>query len=266
MILGDIKNAPILEFDEDSAREQKSHFFGQGKKDFGAFEEVVKKGIDRCVIFLPRSFNECKEIYDRCRWIYDFKSASSISPVYLYDDKCLIALCPLGGPAAGNLIEELSFVGINKFIACGSCGCIVDGIDIQNTLFIPTEAIRDEGLSYHYIPAARSIETNKNINKVIEEALIKFNQQYVFGKTWTIDALYRETPDRAKRRVEEGAIGVEMECASLAAVCEYNALMFGSLFYFTDQVSTDGWNWRLYDKIELRTRLLKIVIDAIMSL
>ena len=266
MILGNINDAPILEFDEDSAKESKAHFFSQGKKNFGAFDKVVEMGIDRCIIFLPRSFNECKDIFSKCEKIYEFKSASTISPVYLYDNKCLIALCPLGGPAACNLVEELSYVGVTKYIACGSCGCIVDGIDIQNSFFIPTSAIRDEGLSYHYIPAARYIETNKNVTKVLEEALQKHHQQYVLGRTWTIDALYRETPNRTARRIKEGAIGVEMECASLAAVTEYNALTFGSLFYFTDLVSTKGWNWRLYDKVELRTRLVNIVVDAIMNL
>ena len=266
MILGNVNDAPILEFDEDSAKESKTHFFRQGKKNFGAFDKVVEMGIDRCIIFLPRAFDECVEIYGKCEKIYEFKSASTISPVYLYDNKCLIALCPLGGPASGNLMEELSYVGITKFIACGSCGCIVDGIDIHNNFFIPTSAIRDEGLSYHYIPASRYIETNKNVNKVLEEALVMHHQQYVTGRTWTIDALYRETPNRTKRRIEEGAIGVEMECASLAAVAEYNALTFGSLFYFTDLLSGTGWDWRFYDKVELRTRLINIVFDALMAL
>ena len=264
--IGKYENAPILEWDEDNAEDALKYFFADGKKPFHMFDDVKKKGIDKCIIFFPRSFEKCKEIYKKCKKIYEFKSASTISPVYLYDNKVLIALCPLGGPACANLVEELDFVGIKKFIACGSCGCIVDNIDIDNLFFIPTSAIRDEGVSYHYIPASRYIETNSVVNKALAEAMEKAKQPYITGRTWTIDALYRETPNRTKRRVEEGAVGVEMECASLAAVAQYNRLLFGTLLYFTDTVAKGSWKWRRYDKVQIRTQLLKICIDAIMSL
>jgi len=259
-------NAPITEFDFDSAQQSKDYFFTQGKKHFELFDDVKKKGIDKCIIFYPRAFEQCSEIYERCIKVYEFKSASTISPVFMYENKVLIALCPLGGPASANLIEELSYNGITKFIACGSCGCVVDGIDIDNAFFIPTSAIRDEGLSYHYVPASRTINTNPKVNKALEKSLKKYKQKYVTGTTWTTDAIYRETPNRTARRVEEGAIGVEMECASLASVAEFNKLLFGELLYFTDKVEPSSWKWRFYDKIALRTTLLKICIDAIMSL
>ena len=261
-----ISDAPILEWDDDHAEESKNYFFAQGKKNFSAFKECQALSIDKCIIFYPRAFSECKEIFNKCEKIYEFKSASTVSPVYLYDKKLLIALCPLGGPASANLLEELHFVGITKFIACGSCGCIVDGVDIDGLFFVPTSAIRDEGLSYHYVPASRFIETNTFVNLALEKSLQKHNQPYITGTTWTIDALYRETPNRTKRRIQEGAIGVEMECASLASVAEYNKFYFGELLYFTDKVDEKNWRWRIYDKISLRTKLLKICIDAILTL
>ena len=261
-----LARAPILEWDDDHAEEAKNYFFADGKKDFGAFKEMKKLGINKCLIFYPRAFNECTEIFNKCKKIYDFKSASTISPVYLYDNKILIAMGPLGDSASANLMEELDFVGITKFIACGSCGCIVDDVDIEDLFFIPTTAIRDEGVSYHYVPANRYIETNKKVNKALETILHKYNQPYITGCTWTIDSLYRETPNRTARRRKEGAIGVEMECAALAAVAEHNGLEFGELLYFTDKVGAQSWKWRRYDKVQLRTHLLKICIDALMIL
>ena len=50
-----------------------------------------------------------------------------------------------------------------------------------------------------------------------------------------------------------------MECASLAAVAEYNALTFGSLFYFTDLLSGTGWDWRFYDKVIGVAIILQII-------
>lgn len=264
-ITEDILNAPIMEYDTDSAKSAKAYFFAQGKKHFEDFDEAKKLGIDKCIIFFPRSFDECTEIFKKCVKIHDFKSASSISPIYMYDKKLLIALCPLGGPASANLMEELTFVGIKYFLACGSCGCIVDNIDVNSHFFLPVDAIRDEGLSYHYLPASRKVETNKKLNSEIKKSLINHHQDYVEGTTWTIDALYRETPNRVARRIEEGAIGVEMECASLAAVAKYNKVKFSSLLYFTDKVKAENWDWRFYDKVALRTHLLKVAIDALIN-
>ena len=258
-----INDAPILEWDDDAATESKNYFFAQGKKPFENFKKVQTLGINKCIIFFPRDFEKCTSIYKKCEKIYEFKSASSISPIYLYDKKLLIALCPLGGPASANLIEELEYIGIDIFIACGSCGCLSEELDITNLFFVPDNAIRDEGLSYHYLPASRLVNTNAKINKLLAQVLKKHDKPYVKGTVWTIDSMYRETPKRIARRKQEGAIGVDMECASLASVAKYNNLEFGSLFYFTDTIGSSSWKWRIYDKIQIRTQLLEICIEAL---
>ena len=257
-----VENAPILEFDTDNASQAKEYFFRQGKKNFEDFNKVMELGIDKCIIFFPRSFNDCKAIYNKCVKIHEFKSASSISPIYLYNNELVIALCPLGGPAAANLVEELSFVGLRKFIAIGSCGCLTNSISLTS-LFIPEKAIRDEGLSYHYMPASRTVDIDAHMQMLLEEACKKHATSYTKGIVWTIDAIYRETPNRTERRKKEGAVAVEMECASLAAVAKYNHLQFAELLYFTDIVGATKWEWRRYNKVTLRTKLLEICIDAL---
>ena len=257
-----VKNAPILEFDEDSAEESKKYFFGNNKKPFKDFDKVKKLGITKAIIFFPRAFEELDEIIEECEKIYEFKAASSVSPIYLYNNEVVIARCPLGGPSASNLMEELSYVGIKTYLACGSCGCLREEVNMEH-LFIPTEAIRDEGLSYHYLPASRTVETSPELNRLITEVLEKNDRKYLEGVVWTTDSMYRETPNRIKRRVQEGAIGVDMECASLAACAKYNNLTFASLFYFTDIVGATKWNWRLYNKKTIRTELVKLCIEVL---
>ena len=129
--------------------------------------------------------------------------------------------------------------------------------------FIPENAIRDEGLSYHYLPASRTVNTHSVVNSAIEEALSKFNKEHVNGTIWTVDAMYRETPNRTERRRKEGAIGVDMECASLSACAKFNGLRFGSLLYFTDRVRPSKWEWRKYDKFALREELVNICLYAL---
>lgn len=257
-----VENAPILEYDNDSAEFLKDRFFATGKKPFKNFDKVKKLGITKCIFFLPRDFRKLTTIYKKCKKIYEFKSASSCSPVYLYANKVLIALCPLGGPSSANLMEELEHVGIKTIIACGTCGCINPDVNIES-YFIPTEAIRDEGLSYHYLPASRTVRTSAKINSAIKQVLQNNNETFVTGKIWTIDAMYRETPNRITRRVNEGSLAVDMECASLSACAKFNNIKFGQLLYFTDRVSSTNWEWRFYDKIKIRTHLIELCLQAL---
>lgn len=261
----ELNNAPILEYDDDDNSTAVRHFFNQGKKNFGAFDKAKELNIDSCIMFLSRDFQLLTEITPKCEKIYEFKSANTVSPVYIYDKKILIALSPLGGPATANLIEELSYVGIKKFIALGTCGCIDPKID-ENMFIVPTRAIRDEGLSYHYLPASREVETSKVAYTAIGKALKKRNMPYVYAKVWTCDAFYRETPQRTERRRKEGAIAVEMECASIASIIKHKGLIFGQVLYISDYVENETWKLRVYDKIALRTKLTLACIDACLSI
>ena len=264
MILGTSNNAPILEFDEDDTTTTKTQFFGQGKKEFWRFIDAQKKGIRECLLFFPRAFCELESIMADCKLVYEFKSASTISPIYIYKDQILIANTPLGGPAAANLVEELAHVGVKTFVAMGSCGCLDTRLD-PKTLIVPTSAIRDEGVSYHYLPASRDVSTSKKLNQRIGEVLSERKLDYVFAKIWTTDAIYRETASRIARRKAEGAIAVEMECASIAAVCKNKGLDFAEILYVSDVVSNDNWQLRRYDKLKLRTKLVDICFDVLQT-
>ncbi len=259
------KDCPILEqFDDDS--ESLEMFFSNGKKEFWRFEKVQGMGIDKCVIFFPRDFTKIENIYAKCELIYEFKAASSISPVYLYDNKILIALSPLGGPAAANLMEELVYVGIKHFIGVGSCGAIAN-VDIDlDQYFVPTHALRDEGVSYHYLTPSRYVVTSPTLNEAICKTLDKHKEAHFEGLVWTTDAIYRETPQRISARVAEGCLGAEMETASLAAIAKAKRLDYSCILYYSDYNSGTEWQTRIYDKFQLREELVTYAIEALLSI
>lgn len=259
----DLERCPIAEYFPDEM-DNLEMFFSNGKKEFWRFDECKKLGIDSCVIFFPRHFDKLKNIYSKCKLVYEFKSASTVSPVYLYDNRVLIAMCPLGGPASANLMEELIYAGITKFIGTGSCGAITN-INLDQ-FFIPVKAIRDEGVSYHYIKPSKYIETNKKACNAIEKVLRMNKDAYTKGIVWTTDAIYRETPMRIAKRLSDGACGVEMETASLAAVAKAKGVIYGCLLYYTDYNNGKSWETRFYDKYELREKVIKYAVDAVLSL
>ena len=194
--------------------------------------------IDTAVIFFRPTLSDA--VLAKCEPLYDFVAAASILTQYVYDNRIVIARSPLGGPAAGGLIEELRALGVKRFIACGSSG-MVGEMDPSHFLIV-TRAIRDEGLSHHYLSPSLYVDTDAALSATIGKALRKRTFKYEEGIVWTTDAFFRETPSRVERRKTQGAIAVDMECASMAAVCKYHERPFAQVLYFSDILEQKAWS------------------------
>src|SRR5438128_441894 len=59
---------------------------------------------------------------------------------------------PMGAPMAVMLLEQLIALGARRLLYLGFCGALVPSYRIGD-LFLPAQAIREEGTSYHYLPA-----------------------------------------------------------------------------------------------------------------
>ena len=150
-----------------------------------------------------------------------FETITRNYPVYIIkQDGMEFCLCaaPLGAPAAAQLMDFLISCGCRKIISTGSCGVLTNLA--ENEFLIPVKALRDEGTSYHYLPASRSIELDKNIRDAIERTF-----------------LARETQDMVKYRRAEGCTTVEMECAALAACARKRGASFGQILYAADSLA-----------------------------
>ena len=157
-----------------------------------------------------------------------FETITRNYPVYIVkQDGMEFCLCaaPLGAPAAAQLMDFLISCGCKKIISTGSCGVLTDLA--ENEFLIPVKALRDEGTSYHYLPASRYIELNKNIRDAIEHTLLVQNIPFQECVTWTTDGFFRETQDMVRYRAAEGCTTVEMECAALALAPGSEVLLSG---------------------------------------
>ena len=125
-----------------------------------------------------------------------------------------------------------------KFIVFGSCG-ILDENKCAGKIIIPTEAYRDEGFSYHFEKAADYIEIVKSSE--LTRILNNLQIENISGKTWTTDAIYRETVNNKNIRKSEGCICVEMECAGLQAICNFRGLELYPFFFGGDLLGDINW-------------------------
>lgn len=229
--------------------------------DFDNLNLIQKYKIDTALfIFYTGDLAEIVDI-SKLTHFYTFKGASNLNQCYLYDHQFVLATAPLGGPAAAGLMEELGFMGIKNFFACGSAGQIDPAQDA--TQFVVVErAIRDEGTSYHYLEPALSVATSPDLTDYLANYLQSQHHQFTRAITWTTDAFYRETPDLIALRRQQGAVCVEMECASWAAVAQFRGYHFAQLLYFSDALKQTGWGWHPTRK-ELHGLVIKLMLDCV---
>ncbi len=149
----------------------------------------------------------------------------------------------LGAPACVGSFEDVIPFGIKRIILLGNCGVLDRSIQ-DCGIIIPNRAIRDEGTSYHYAPAADYIDVNHRYIREFKEVCDRFGYPYVEGTTWTTDAFYRETPKKIEARKKMGAICVEMECAAMQAMCNFRGVEFFQFLYAGDNLDHSSWDPR----------------------
>lgn len=170
-------------------------------------------------------------------------SVNGHTPIYLLNidgKKVIFYMSPICSSAAGNqLIETHWQTGFKKLIIFGSAGAL-DSNATKGKYVIPTEAYRDEGMSYHYAPASDYIKIKNS--EVLASVFEKLGLPYVKGKVWTTDAPYRETKAAVEKRRSDGCIAVEMELAGLQAVCSYYDIELYSFLVTGDVLDGDEYD------------------------
>ena len=216
-------------------------------------EEIIKvyknenaKKVDACILtFSHVILKYVLENFD-CQKIGDLFSSNGANPVYgfTYQDRYFaVYMSYVGAPACVADIEDtLQIIDTDKYIIFGGAGCLNKDI-ARGKVMVPTEAYRDEGTSYHYAPSSDYI-TVKNAD-VVAVFMESAGLPFIKGKTWTTDAVHRETRANFEKRKSDGCISVEMECASVQAMCDFRNL--NPYFFFTcgDLLDSPKWDERM---------------------
>lgn len=205
----------------------------------------------------------------RLQRVGTLKSEMGNHPLYLleYESQQVLVFHPgVGAALAAAFFEEVISLGPHFFIACGGCG-VLDGNIVAGFPFIITSAVRDEGTSYHYLPPAREVTANLRVVSTLEKVFQNEGITYQLVKTWTTDAIYRETEQRRQRRLCEGCGIVEMEAAAFFAVAQFRKVDFGQIVYAGDAVIPGEWNMRGWNEMKVeRQRLFWLAVKTCLQL
>ena len=244
---------PVLEFDTDSDAVVTPYKWN-----------LEPFSTDKLVItFFPEVMNELKESNS----LELERHINGENPIDLYRFKdspdVLITLGYVGCPACAGNLEFFAAAGVKKVMFCGGGGVLDKNIKVGELLLVEG-AIRDEGFSYRYIKPSRIIYTDKNITKKISSYLTSHSIPYITGITWTTDAMFRETRALVEKRKTEGAKIVEMEQAGCIAVAQFRNFDYGAIIYGGDDVSSDEWDSRSWNKRKgIRYNLVQLCKDLV---
>lgn len=130
-----------------------------------------------------------------------------------------IVPCAVGAPFAVLIAEQLFACGCELLISVTSAGQLVPVQEPPYFVLIE-KALRDEGTSYHYLPAAEYSHASAELLQRMKGAFDALRVAVYAGAVWTTDAPFRETEATIAAMKSPGLLAVEMEAAALYAFAQ----------------------------------------------
>jgi uridine phosphorylase len=146
----------------------------------------------------------------------------------------------IGAPVTATVTENVIAAGAEAVAMVGGSACLQSDISSE-TAILPTESIRDEGVSYHYVPGDTPVTPSGDLVGSLAESLSQAGFESTRGKTWTTSAMYRETVPELKQYSENGVVSLCMETAAIWAVCQYRGVSAATVHEIGDYVTPGEW-------------------------
>ena len=172
--------------------------------------------------------------------------------------------CAVGASYAVLVAEQLFVSGCELLISVTSAG-IITNEPIPKQFALITEAIRDEGTSYHYLPPDKPARISIHLLNQLRENNHDNEILYFEGKSWTTDAPYRETASSINNMKEENATCVEMEAAALYTFAEHTENEVICFAHLTNSMAQNEGDFEKGEEFgSLDTlQLIKIVLNRV---
>lgn len=151
-----------------------------------------------------------------------------------------VAVHGVGAPSAAIVFEELSALGARAIVRLGTCGALVEGLDIGDMVAAMGAGYNPGGAIGQYFggicpPAAADPELAL---AVLGEASRRGRASA--GLVYSSDAFYAEDPGMARRLAGLGFRCVEMEVAMLYTLAALRGFRAASLLVVSDNLVVPG--------------------------
>lgn len=146
--------------------------------------------------------------------------------------------CAVGAPFAVLVAEQMFASGCRLLLSITSAGRIAADLPKSAFFVLIDRALRDEGASYHYLPAGDAFaHADPELADRAAQSLASAGLAILRGAVWTTDAPFRETAEAIASAAENNLLAVEMEAAALYAFAQARGAAVLCLAHVTNQMA-----------------------------
>ncbi len=182
------------------------------------------------VLTEPKMFN-----HNRGLWGYTGAAADG--------EPLTIQSTGMGGPSAAIVLEELCDLGLERAIRVGTCGALDDELALGD-LIVVEAALSDDGTS-RALGAGELVAADAGLVEALAAAAGDGARR---GTVATTDLFYDHGVSRARAWTSVGALGIEMEAATILRVGELRGIPAACLLVVTDVFGPAGERERIDDE------------------
>jgi len=146
----------------------------------------------------------------------------------------------IGAPVVASLTEEMIAWGVKRFVILSWGGALQVSLNTGD-IVVADKAVRDEGVSHHYLPAEKYAYADTQLMASLTLHLSASKTPLKIGASWTTDAPYRETRDEILKYQAEDVQVVEMEIASLFALAQVREVQAAAVVIVADKLANLKW-------------------------
>jgi AMP nucleosidase len=140
----------------------------------------------------------------------------------------------IGSANAATVMDLLLAREPKGVLFLGKCGGLKDSTEIGHFI-LPIAAIRGEGTSNDYLPAEVPALPSFKLHKFVSDKIVSKNVEYRTGVIYTTNRRLWEWDENFKNYLRKlGAIGIDMETATIFIVGYANQIARGALLLVSD--------------------------------
>ena len=177
----------------------------------------------------------------------------------------------IGCPSAAIAVEELSRVGVETFVRCGTCGALQAEMEVGD-MVVATGAAKEEGTSKRYEDEVYPAVPNYDVLTGLVDAAEENDEDVHVGPIVSDDAFYNESDEFVADWNDANLLAIEMEAATVFALARRKGLQAGAICTVDGNLvagtqkgadSDDELPEQAKDNVE---RAIRITLNAITSL
>ena len=134
----------------------------------------------------------------------------------------------IGCPSAAIAVEELSRVGVETFLRCGTCGALQSEMEIGD-MVVATGAAKEEGTSKRYESAVYPAVPDYGVLSALVDGAEANDEAVHVGPIVSDDAFYNENDEYVQDWSDANLLAIEMEAATVFALARRKGLAAGAI-------------------------------------